>query len=204
MRIRRCAPPARRRLAAEHGYSLSEMLVVLAILAIVLGALTQLFVSASTAQVDMTNRFEAQQNMRLALDKLRREIHCASAVTLSDGTVATGFATAKIVLGTYCPTNTAGATITWCTKADGAGYGLWRYAGSTAVSNCTPPPSPPVTGSRQSSYLTTDKIFKGYAPPVSGNLGTLSVKLPVDLTPSDAKQRYVLEDDIVLRNAPRS
>ena len=80
MRLRRCAAAARRRLAAEHGYSLSEMLVVLAILGIVLAALTQLFVSASTAQVDMTRRFEAQQNMRLALDKLRREIHCASAV----------------------------------------------------------------------------------------------------------------------------
>ena len=50
---------------------------MLAILVIVIGALTQLFVSASTAQVDMTRRFEAQQEMRLALDKLRREIHCA-------------------------------------------------------------------------------------------------------------------------------
>jgi prepilin-type N-terminal cleavage/methylation domain-containing protein len=81
MRLRRCAAAAQRRLAAERGYSLSEMLVVLAIIGIVLGALTQLFVSASTAQVDMTRRFEAQQDMRLALDKLRREIHCASAVT---------------------------------------------------------------------------------------------------------------------------
>jgi len=69
----------RSRLAESDGYSLTEMLVVLAILGVVVGALTQLFVSASNAQRDMSNRFEAQQNARLALDKLRREIHCTSA-----------------------------------------------------------------------------------------------------------------------------
>ena len=43
--------------------------------------MTTLFVSASNAQVDQTNRFEAQQEARLALDSLRREIHCANAVS---------------------------------------------------------------------------------------------------------------------------
>ena len=40
-------------------------------------------------------------------------------------------------------------------------------------------------------------------PPPSGYLGTLSVDLPVDLTPSDTRQRYELMDDIVLRNTTR-
>ena len=44
------------------------MLVVLVILSIVLGGMTTLFVSASNAQVDQTNRVEAQQEARLALD----------------------------------------------------------------------------------------------------------------------------------------
>jgi hypothetical protein len=35
------------------------------------------------------------------------------------------------------------------------------------------------------------------------SLGKLSVALPVDLTPGDTKQRYTLNDDIVLRNTPR-
>ena len=61
MRLRRYAAAAGRRLAAERGYTLTELIVVLAILVIVVTALTQLFVSASTAQVDMTRRFEAQQ-----------------------------------------------------------------------------------------------------------------------------------------------
>jgi prepilin-type N-terminal cleavage/methylation domain-containing protein len=201
MRLRRCAAAARRRLGAEHGYSLSEMLVVMAILGIVLGALTQLFISGSTAQVDMTRRFEAQQNMRLALDKLRREIHCGSGVTAP--VLPTSLIT--ISLGSYCPTNGTGAAaqITWCTKdkngsappGAGAPYSLWRYVGTTTCSG---------TGQKWADYLTVHQIFTTYTAPTGGNLGTLSVNLPVDLSPNDAKQRYVLQDDIVLRNSPRS
>ena len=72
---------ARGRLSDESGFTLTEMLVVLVILGIVLAALTQLFVSATRTEVDQDKRFQAQQEARLALDSLRREIHCASAVT---------------------------------------------------------------------------------------------------------------------------
>jgi prepilin-type N-terminal cleavage/methylation domain-containing protein len=85
----------RGRLVESGGYSLSEMIVVMAILGIVLAALVQLFVSASHAQVDMNNRFQAQQNARLALDGLRREIHCASAVTSTTSSIT-------VTLGVYC------------------------------------------------------------------------------------------------------
>ena len=157
-------PPVRRRarlrgrLAASGGYSLSEMLVVLAILGIVIAALTQLFVSASNAQVDMTRRFEAQQDVRLALDKLRREIHCASAVDRR-------WPTSSIVisLGSYCPSNTTGAVLTWCTKdktcgigregSRGVPYSLWRHNGSA----CTG------TGRKEADYLTTGRVFTGHA-----------------------------------------
>jgi prepilin-type N-terminal cleavage/methylation domain-containing protein len=190
MRFRRYATAAGRRVASERGYSLSEMLVVLAILGIVLGALTQLFVSASTAQVDMTRRFEAQQDMRLALDKLRREIHCANAVAGSPPS-----SSIVISLGSYCPTNSAGADVdvTWCTKGSGQRFALWRYDGTTCSG----------TGRKEADYLTLDKVFTAYAPPASGGLGKLSVLLPVDVDPSDTKQSYVLKDDIALRNTLR-
>jgi prepilin-type N-terminal cleavage/methylation domain-containing protein len=93
----------RARLSENRGYTLSEMIVVLAILGIVIAALTQLFVSASRAQADMSKRVEAQQNARVALDKLRREIHCANAI---GGTVPGSSIT--ITLGTYCQTSGAG------------------------------------------------------------------------------------------------
>jgi prepilin-type N-terminal cleavage/methylation domain-containing protein len=191
MRLRRYAAAAGRRLRAEQrGYSLSEMLVVLAIIGIAVGALTQLFVSASTAQVDMTRRFEAQQEMRLALDKLRREIHCANNVAGAPPT-----SSIVISLGSYCPSNGTGADVevTWCTKGSGGRFALWRYNG-TACSG---------TGRKEADYLTIDQIFTAYAPPASGGLGKLSVLLPVDVDASDAKQRYVLKDDIALRNTLR-
>jgi prepilin-type N-terminal cleavage/methylation domain-containing protein len=194
MRLRRYAAAAGRRLASERGYSLSEMLVVLAILGIVLGALTQLFVSASTAQVDMTRRFEAQQDMRLALDKLRREIHCANGVTGSPPT-----SSIVISLGSYCPSNGTGADVdvTWCTIGSGSRFSLMRYVG-TSTAGCTAP-----GGRKEADYLTTDEVFTTYAAPADGGLGKLSVILPVDLTPRNAQASYVLKDDIALRNTLR-
>ena len=56
------------------------MLVVLAILGIVLAGLTVLFTSAMRSQTDQTNRVNAQQDARVALDQLRRELRCASAL----------------------------------------------------------------------------------------------------------------------------
>jgi Tfp pilus assembly protein PilW len=193
MRLRRYAAAAGRRLAAEGGYSLSELIIVLAILLIIVGALTQLFVSSTTAQVDMTRRFEAQQDMRLALDKLRREIHCASAVSGSPPT-----SLIVISLGSYCPSNGTGAAtdVTWCTTGSGGRFSLMRHVG--AITNCTVP-----GGRKEADYLTTGQVFTAYVPPANGSLGKLSVELPVDVTPNDAKQRYVLEDDVVLRNTLR-
>jgi prepilin-type N-terminal cleavage/methylation domain-containing protein len=210
MRLRRYAAAAGRRLAAEGGYSLTELIVVLAILLVIVGALAQLFVSASTAQVDTTRRFEAQQNMRLALDKIRREIHCANTVTGAPG------ASIVISLGSYCPTYVPPIPapppplppmdVTWCTKDKGGlptnpaspaanpPYSLWRYKGTT----CSGP-----DGRREADYLRTGHVFTGYALPASGSLGKLSVDLPVSANPNDLKQRYVLKDDIVLRNTPR-
>lgn len=180
----------RSRLAESGGYTLTEMIVVLAILGIVVAALTQLFVSASRAQVDMNNRFQAQQNGRIALDRLRQEIHCASGVV---GTPTTSSVT--IALPSYCPTNSTGAdsSFTWCTVGAVAPYALWRYQGT----GCSG------TGRKWADNLTTAAAFPVYAAPAAGNLGTLSVDLSVDLTPNDAKQRYELKDDIVLRNTTR-
>jgi hypothetical protein len=154
----------------------------------------------------MSNRFQAQQDARLALDKLRQEIHCASAVS---GTPPTSSIT--ITLGSYCPTSglpaspPATASFTWCTKdktgtappaLNAAPYTLWRYSGSSCSG----------TGQPWANNLTTGTVFTTYTAPAGGNLGTLSVDLPVDvtLTPSDTNQQYELKDDIVLRNTPRS
>jgi prepilin-type N-terminal cleavage/methylation domain-containing protein len=184
----------RSRLAESGGFTLTEMIVVMVILGVVLTALTQLFVSGTKAEADMSNRFQAQQNARLALDGLRREIHCANGVVVPTTISFT------LTLPYYCPTNSTvprvDTSVTWCTVGAGAKYALWRYEGSSCSG----------TGRKWADNLVTGAVFSPvYATPAvgSGNLGTISVDLPVDLTPSDTKQRYRLQDEIVLRNTPR-
>jgi prepilin-type N-terminal cleavage/methylation domain-containing protein len=135
----------RGRLGAEAGMTLSEMLVVLVILLVVLGGMATLFTSASSSQIDQTNRVEAQRNARLALDSLRREIRCASAVA------AVSASSLTITLPGYCqkPATTTAATITWCVPGGSAPYALWRYAGSS----CTG------TGVIKAQFLKTNTVF---------------------------------------------
>jgi type IV pilus assembly protein PilW len=127
----------RRVAGAQEGFTLPEMLVVLAIIGIVLAGITQLFMSAVNSERDQTNRAQAQQDARLGLDKLRREIRCANSLTTTSGYPASAI---TITLGSYCPTaGGAAATVTWCTKdkngvtppvAGAQPYTLWRYTGS--------------------------------------------------------------------------
>lgn len=84
------------RLRAEHGFTLVELLVVLVILGIVLGGLTQLFTSGTNAEVDQNNRVQAQQQARVGLNKLRSEVRCASAVTVNSASSIT------LTLPGYC------------------------------------------------------------------------------------------------------
>ncbi|TML44812.1 MAG: type II secretion system protein [Actinobacteria bacterium] len=131
-----------RRSRGEAGYSLIEMLTVLVIMGIVMEALTTLFVRASTAEADMNNRFRSQQNARLALDKMRREIHCADTVTKGTSTSPTGPLAAyyiNVTLPSGCATNTTGAslTVTWCTEGSGSRWGVYRISGSTTCTGGT-------------------------------------------------------------------
>jgi len=129
--------PLRRIGTAEGGFTLAEMLVVLAILGIVLAGLTQLFTGALFGEKDQTSRTQAQQNARLALDKLRREIHCASTVAPTSGYPASSV---TITLGTWCSPPGGTTTVTWCTKdkngsappvAGAQPYTLWRHASAS-------------------------------------------------------------------------
>src|SRR3990170_7266626 len=89
----------RARLAREGGYSLVEMLTVMVVLAVVMGAISTLLVQGSKAELDMNNRFQAQSNARLALDRLRREVHCASGITPTGAS-----ASVTLTMPSHCPT----------------------------------------------------------------------------------------------------
>src|SRR5438067_11410283 len=61
----------------EHGYTLVELLIVMLIMLVVIGALVDGFASASKAEVDQSNRAGDQQSARQALALMRLDIHCA-------------------------------------------------------------------------------------------------------------------------------
>jgi prepilin-type N-terminal cleavage/methylation domain-containing protein len=184
----------RRLVVNDAGFTLVELLVVMSILGVIVGGLTTTFTAATEAQLDMTRRFEAQQEGRLALDKLRREAHCASAASVTGTSLVT--LTFPTTAGTTaCPAGTGVANVTWCARAGTNGNELYRIA---SVSTCT-------GGVRVAGYLVTTDVFVLFAPAAgSGELAKLRVSFPVDLTPLDASERYSLVDDIALRNTPRA
>ena len=182
---------ARATRSGEAGFSLIELMVVMTILSIIVGSLGAVFVNAMNAEADISRRFEAQSNARLALDKVRRETHCASAATLPNATRV------ELTMPAWCPTVGGTAmTVTWCARSTGTGiYGLFRIAPS--VGSCT-------GGTRFANSLTTDAVFAIVAANTANRtLPKLAVDFPVDVTPSTTVGRYRLQDAIVLRNATR-
>ena len=194
-RLRRLWPAAR----DERGTTLIELLTVMAILAIVLGALTQAFVTASTAELTQNRRFQAQLNARLALDKVRREVHCASILTSTGSPDGTGVFANQITetMPSQCY---SGATISWCTvNISSYRYKLYRKVGSTCDS----------TGTLMADYLTTNNVF-AFTAQSTTSLAKLGVSFPVNIVPLTGggafttKNQYSLSDDIFLRNSTRS
>jgi len=172
----------RRLVASERGYSLVELLQVTVILAVVIGALMTVFVRAMNSELDMNQRFRAQQEARLAVDKMRREIHCASAITPAGSSNAI-----TVTLPGQCPTAVGGSLTTVVYDVQPVSSG--RYALRRA-------------GVRVADYITTQNAFT-YTAPATGKLGNLRVTLPINVRPNQTGQTWRLVADIVLRNTTR-
>jgi prepilin-type N-terminal cleavage/methylation domain-containing protein len=198
----------------EAGYTVIELLIVMAILTVVLGAIVALFTSGINADADQNRRFQAQQDVRLAMDKLRRELH--GGCTVSDpSTYNTAMSSVTIyfpVAGT-CASGTN--TVTWCTTGSGTNYTLYRIVATSCA------------GATQSfaQNLTNGNIFV-YLPPNSHLVSSTSLgqgtsaayivtadgsstlpRIHVDLTSNQNAAKhdaYRLVDDIAMRNGPRA
>ena len=182
--------PLRRVFAAGRdpgGFTVTELLVVMLILSTVIGGVVTLFVSGMKAEVDMNKRFQAQHNARTALERLRREAHCARAATPAGATTAVRLT----IPGGCTPTVTATADIVWCTRGSGSRFQLFRVAGTS----CT-------GGVELADYLTLSQAFT-YAAGTGSNLSRLRVEFRVDLDPADTNRAYALVDELVLRNDVR-
>jgi prepilin-type N-terminal cleavage/methylation domain-containing protein len=174
----------RRVLGGESGYSLVELLTVMLILGVVLGGLTTLFVRGSNGEVDMNRRFQAQEDSRVALDKIRREAHCAGAAYPASAT--------SVTLADPCVTS---GTVTWCTQliTGTALYGLYRSTTSTCDN----------TNTVWMKSLTSGSVFT-YTAQSTSSLAKLHVDLIANPKPTMTVENYELTDDIVFRNSSRT
>src|ERR671931_2580900 len=121
------------------------MLSVMVIMSIVFAGVTTVFVAGSKAQDEQDRRFRAQLNARLALDKIRRDIHCASDVS----PYSTSSLTLKLPSG-------CGGDVSWCTAAVSGytnRYKLYRQTGTTCAAG---------TGTMFADYLVNGAAFPAY------------------------------------------
>jgi prepilin-type N-terminal cleavage/methylation domain-containing protein len=209
------------RVGDESAFTMIELVVTMAILLVIFSALTGVVVSATRTETRTKMAVQAQDDGRVALDSLRRELHCASAVSVVNGSgqaVAAGTAGNGIyaTVGGYCPSNgltaDAAATVkvTWCTLASTVttgDYALYRLASLSTQPTCA------TTGKKLVDNLATATPFClpststacGGVLKSANSLPTVHLTLQVSPNgPSSTAGRFNVTDDITIRNGTRS
>ena len=186
----------RRIMGGEHGYSLIELLVTMVILSVVLGSLTTVFLSGTTAEASLNRRFQAQQSARAGLDKIRSDIHCATAAQAQ--TINT-FPGLKLADANCYP---ATPTISWCAVQVTAAPPRYKLYRSTTTGATTRGASD-AARLLVADYLTTSSAFTTATIP-QYTLQRVGIDFKVS---ADAKlataDTYELTDLIAARNATR-
>lgn len=163
----------------EGGYSLTEMIVVMVVLTTVLTGITSAFIQGSRAELHANNRFQAQLQATSALDRLRRDVHCASLASVSGGTLSL--------------TGCGSGDKTWCSVSVATSrYALYRKSGSTCDSG----------GKLYTDYMPSAASFS-YTASASTSLAKVHASITVNTNPAKTTDVFQLTDDIVLRNSLR-
>ena len=173
----------RRRVGHQRGYTLLELLTVMSILSVIVGALVTLFMRATNAELDMNRRFQAQQSARIAIDQMRREIHCASQIAPT-GTSAS----ITVSVPHQCPTAVGGVDTSVTYDVIAAGSQRFQLRRNSV---------------KIADYLTAQNAFNYTGPVAGSSLGKLRVTLPINIEPANGIKEWRLVADIVLRNTTR-
>jgi prepilin-type N-terminal cleavage/methylation domain-containing protein len=164
----------------ERGFTIVELLVAMVVATILMAAIADIFVSGTRAAADATARMTAQQNVRLAFDRLELEARCATSATIVGG--GSGV---SLVLPAQCVHATG--NVCWGV-ASGA---LERWPGSSCSG----------TGTTFVDAVTSATPFS--LATAAGSLPRLQVQLTVNTT-DRAVDGLTLTDDVALRNAAPS
>jgi prepilin-type N-terminal cleavage/methylation domain-containing protein len=175
----------------ERGYTLVEMLVVMSILGTVIGGLTTVFVSGSRAELDLNRRFQSQQQARLAVDKIKLDLHCASAAE-----VDASYGYLKIA-----EDNCSSTHVTYCAATSpnmSTRYALYRTTNVTSA-RCS---STDTSRKLVADYLTKNTGLWTFSAP-DGLLEMISIDFPISVNPTATRDVYELTDTLVARNSVR-
>jgi type II secretory pathway pseudopilin PulG len=223
LEMSRVSPPAPAPfLRQEDGYTIFELIVVMVILGLVLVGMTTAFAAGLSAETGTVKRLIAQENARLALNRMRVDIHCASAAPAPQENPFGGFTLTLTQTAGVCPTvTTTSSGVQWCTiPVSGATnrWQLFRFLG-TALADCNGSVGAtlmvdyivtPDTGwSTNGGVDPTPADWEGNLwpdPPActTGNLPAVAIRMAVNPEPgSVGASSYQVSDTIALRNATR-
>jgi prepilin-type N-terminal cleavage/methylation domain-containing protein len=177
-------------LAREDGMTLPELLTTMSILAVVVTGILVVFVGGLNATTGMNARFQAQQEARLALSRLRYEVGFACSATW----VSADTTRVVLTLPDATTQSCTGSTnkVTWCAEsASGAPFGLYRQTGATCSWS---------TGVKRAGSLQTNGVFPTYTC-TGATRAQLGVSLLVNANFATSSIPYKLTDTITLRNA---
>ncbi len=192
-----------RRLAREEGQSLIELLIVILLMGIIFGPLIGGMVSAMNAQARQLDIVTAQEQARLALQRMREDIHCAHSVGAPTPNASGG---ETIIFNETNTTGTAecpglleqnATAVQWCSVPVSGTANRYRvYRESNPENTCDGGSS-----TLQVDYITGADVWS-LPTCTGGEYPTVAVSLPVDVSPSSPIEgTYNLSDSIALRNA---
>jgi hypothetical protein len=161
----------------------------MSILSIVLGGLVSVFVAGSNADANLNRRYQAQTDARIAMDKLRREVHRSC-------DVATGASATAITF--YFPSGSGcvgdASSVSWCVTGSASRFTLYRIQ----AQSCTG------ATAKYADYLISSSVFTVIAGDATNHaLSRLHVDLNINRTPTKTVNAYHLADDIAFRNFTR-
>lgn len=189
----------------EHGFSLIEMVVVCLILGVVLTGITTVFVSGTHSELNLNNRFQAQQAARLALDAIRADAHGARAANMTGGGATLVLALVPQPVSGVVYLNTCGAAanagytkVVWCalnSPTVTGQYALYRSP-RTTDSLCTA-----ANGKLEADNLTSNNVFGPTATVTVSQLQTLTATIAIKRQTGTAGMTYKLSEPLTLRNS---
>jgi Tfp pilus assembly protein PilW len=179
----------RERAADAAGYSVVELLTTMSILSVILGGLVSVFVAGSNADADLNRRYQAQTDARIAMDKLRREVHRAC-------NVGAGWTSTQITFyflgGAGCVADSQ--SVSWCVTGSGSRFALYRIQAASCTGATL----------KYADYLVSSSVFSVVAGDATNHaLSRLHVDLNINRTPTKTVNAYHLADDIAFRNFTR-